>query len=236
MTGSAGKFRAFITDIFLPNRCPFCGKFITWDRLACEQCDKTVPRANDKICRHCGKRSCICGSDINYDMAFASFFYNEEPVRNSIYRFKTIGDTNIAEYAAEDIASFMEKENIPKPDMIIPVPMGRKKRRKRGFNQAELFASCIGKRLDTPVNKNILYKIDTKDEQHNYGRDVREKRVKGLFMAEEADLSGMTVMICDDVMTTGATINECSRLLKELGAGYVISAVCAVTELNNKTS
>lgn len=231
MTGFAGKCRAFIADIFLPNRCPFCGSFITWDRLICEKCDKTVPRANDKICRRCGKCGCICGNNINYDMAFASFFYNEEPVRNSIYRFKKIGDTNIAEYTAADIALFMEKENIFKPDIIIPVPMGRKKRRKRSFNQAELLADCIGRRLDIPVDNNVLYKADTKDEQHNYGRDIREKRVKGLFKAENADLSGMTVMICDDVMTTGATINECSRILKELGAGYVISAVCAVTEL-----
>lgn len=145
-------------------------------------------------------------------------------------RLKLEGDTNIARIAAEDIILHMKNENIPEPDIIVPVPMGRKKRRRRGFNQAKLFADCIGKRLDKPVADNILYKYDNKDEQHNCSREERIRRVYNLFYPGNADLSGMTVLICDDIMTTGATLNRCSELLKELGAAKVIAAVCAVTE------
>ncbi len=235
MTVLADKLKAFILDIFLPNRCPFCGKIIMWDRYVCEDCSSAVTGANDIICRRCGQSVCVCGENIRYDRVFASFLYKEKPVKDAIYRLKVDGDTGIAVYAADDIAAHMEKENIPEPDIIIPVPMGKKKRRKRGFNQAELFAKCIGKRLDVPVDNDILYKYDTDDEQHNYGMNIRKERVKGLFGAEKIDLSGVSVMLCDDVMTTGSTLNECAGLLKELGAESVTAAVCAVTllEKNN---
>lgn len=223
------KCKAFLLDIVFPNRCPFCGDFIMWDKHICGRCEETLQNANDIICRKCGKDKCICGGELNYDVAFATFIYNEKPVRSAILNFKLTGEMNIAEYAVKDIALRMEKENITVPDIIVPVPMGRKKRRRRGHNQAELLAECIGKKLDRPVRNDILFKYDTKDEQHRHGAEERHERVKTLFYTGKADLSGMTVMICDDVMTTGATISECAGILKNLGAECVISAVCAVT-------
>ena len=221
----------FLLDIVFPNRCPMCGDFIAWNDILCKSCEETIPCANGRICRKCGKLRCECKNDIKYDMAFAAFFFSEGYVKDAVYRFKHTGESGIAEYTAKDIAFYMKKENIPKPDIIIPVPMGRMKRFKRGHNQAELLARCIGKSLDTPVNSKVLFKYDTKDEQHSYGRKVREQRVKELFYVKKADLTGMTVLLCDDVMTTGATANECALLLKGLGAKAVIFAVCAVREL-----
>ena len=230
------KCKAFLLDIVFPNRCPFCGDFIMWDKHICDRCEETLQNANDIICRKCGKDKCICGGELNYDMAFATFIYNDKSVRSAILNFKNRGEMNIAEYAVNDIALRIEKENIPVPDIIVPVPMSRKKQRKRGHNQAELLAKCIGKSLDRPVRGDILFKYDTRDEQHQHGAEERHERVKTLFYAGKADLSGMTVMLCDDVMTTGATINECAGLLKQLGAECVISAVCAVTILEKTLS
>lgn len=230
------KCKAFLLDIFFPNRCPFCGDFIMWDKHICGKCEETLRNANDTICRKCGYDKCACSENINYDMALATFFYNEELVSNAIYQFKKTGEMNIAEYTVKDIALRMKRENIPVPDMIVPVPMGRKKRRRRGHNQAELLAKCIGRSLNRPVRSKILFKYDTKDEQHQHTAEERRERVKTLFYAGKADLSGMTVMLCDDVMTTGATINECAGLLKKLGAECVISAVCAVTRLEKTLS
>ncbi len=230
------KCKAFMLDVVFPNRCPFCGDFIMWDKHICSKCEETLQNANDMICRKCGKDKCVCGEDIQYDMAFASFFYNESSVSNAIHRFKETGEMNIAEYTANDIALHMKSENIAVPDIIIPVPMSRRKQRKRGHNQAELLVRCISKELDIPVRKDILFKYDTRDEQHQHSAEERQERVKTLFHAGNADLSGMTVMLCDDVMTTGATISECARLLKQLGAECVISAVCAVTRLEKTLS
>lgn len=232
MMKGKGKVSAFLLDLVFPNRCPLCDRFIKWNECICEECSGSLPKANEFICRKCGKKRCTCREKPRYDMAFASFFYskNQDPVRNAMLNFKLKGEINIAEYAARDIAYYMQKEGIPKPDMVIPVPMGKKKRSERGHNQAELFAACIGRNLDIPVDRKILFKSDTEDEQHNYGRKERKSRVKGLFYAENTDLSGITVILCDDIMTTGSTINECAFLLKEMGAKTVISAVCAVTE------
>lgn len=230
------KCKAFLLDIFFPNRCPFCGEIIRWDMYSCAACREKFIEANGKICRKCGKHNCSCVEGLNYDMAFASCFFGSDGVNKAVYDFKHIGDTNIAYLTAEDAAEYMKAENIAKPDIIVPVPMGRKKQRRRGHNQAELLGRCIGKTLDIPVRSDILYKYDTEDEQHKHTREEREKRVKELFYVGEKRLSDeeSCVLLCDDVMTTGSTINECARLLKEIGAKKVIAVVCAVTKLEKE--
>lgn len=234
MTKWTDKCRAFLLDIVFPNRCPFCNGFITWDAYVCPECADRLPDANDLICRKCGYEKCICNEDEDniYDMTFATFFFHDEGVREAIYRFKRIGDTNIANLSAENIVRHMENEHIPKPDIIVPVPMEKRKQTMRGHNQAELFAQCIGKHLDVPVSSRILFKRSG-GEQHHLGRTERKQHAKELFYSDETDLTGKSVMLCDDVMTTGSTINECAELLKKLGAVKVIAAVCAVTERKN---
>ena len=242
MTQWKDKCKAFLLDIVFPNRCPFCNGFIVWDAYVCPECADKLQDANAQICRKCGYQKCICNDeneDIVYDMVLSPFFFHDDGVRDAIYRFKHIGDTNIADLAAENIVRYMKNEGIPDPDIIVPVPMDKRKQTMRGHNQAELFARCIGKRLDVPVDSKILFKNrNNSSEQHTLSREERREHVKELFFAGFAnrgntDLNGQTVMLCDDVMTTGSTLNECAGLLKKLGAVKVITAVCAVTELEN---
>ena len=232
MTKWTDKCRAFLLDIVFPNRCPFCDGFIAWDAYVCPDCADNLTDANSLICRKCGYKKCTCNEGHRYDMAFAPFFFHDKGVSDAIYRFKHIGDTNIADLAAENIVRYMEKENVPKPDIIVPVPMEKRKQTKRGHNQAELFAKCIGKRLDVPVESRILFKRKG-GEQHRLDRTERKQQAKEIFFTGDSDLTGKTVLLCDDVMTTGATINECAKLLGKLGAERIITAVCAVTELEN---
>ncbi|MCH5194021.1 MAG: ComF family protein [Oscillospiraceae bacterium] len=235
MTRWTDKIGAFLLDIVFPNRCPFCSGFIPWDAYVCPDCADRLRDANSQICRRCGYRDCIChdeDEEIVYDMVLAPYFFHDETVGEAIYRFKKIGDTNIANAAAENIVRYMESEKIPKPDIIVPVPMEKRKQTKRGHNQAELFARCIGKLLDVPVDSRLLFKRKG-GEQHLLDREERIQHARELFYAGSAVLDGKTVMLCDDVMTTGSTINVCAGLLKKLGAAKVITAVCAVTELED---
>lgn len=226
------KCKAFVLDLLFPNRCPFCNDFIVWDKFACKSCADKLQHANNKICRKCGKLYCTCGKEKhNYDAVYASLFFDDINVRKAIYEFKRLGDSNIAEYTSEDTAKCMEREKLEKPDIITAVPMGKRKKRRRGHNQAEIMAKCIGVNLDIPYENNLLFKYDTDDEQHYYTTEVRRKRVYDLFYRGECDLSGKSVVICDDVMTTGATLDRCAELLKEMGAEKVIVIVCAVTRL-----
>ena len=164
-------------------------------------------------------------------MMYGSYFFDEKPVTNAVYRFKHEGERNMAELSAADIAEHMKADNTPMPDLIVPVPMGRRKRIARGHNQAELFGKSLGKALGIPMRRNILFKHDTKDEQHQHTEKERKERVRTLFYGGSENLSGKRILLCDDVMTTGSTMNKCAEILKDAGAESVIAAVCAVTRL-----
>ena len=218
--------KAYILDMFFPNRCPFCNEIIKWDKVVCDVCRKNLIPACEKICHKCGNLNCVCDELKNYDNAYAAVFFDDENVSNAIYEFKRTGMSNLAEYTAEIVCKYIDKA-----DLVTGVPMGKRKQRKRGHNQADILARCIGEHLDMENICNLLYKIDTKEEQHHFSETERKERVKDLFYGSNTDLSGKTVILCDDVMTTGSTLNRCAELLKEMGAEKVIICVCAVTRL-----
>lgn len=218
--------KAYILDIFFPNRCPFCNKIIKWDKVVCDDCRENLVPACEKICHKCGNMNCVCDEFKSYDNAYAAVFFDDKNVSNAVYEFKRTGMANLAEYTAEVVCKYVDKA-----DLVTGVPMGKRKQRKRGHNQADILAKCIGECLDTEYKRNLLYKIDTKEEQHYFSEAERKERVKDLFYRSDTDLSGKTVILCDDVMTTGSTLNRCAELLKEMGADKVIVCVCAVTRL-----
>ncbi len=223
-----GRLGLYVLDILFPNRCPFCGGFIMWDELCCRGCLDALEPANDSICHRCGQDKCRCDkSRYAFDAVYGSLFFDE--TRDAVYLLKNSGELNFAKLAAGDFADRISGDSVLAPDIIVPVPMGKRKQRKRGHNQAELFGKCISKRLDIPVKRDILFKYDEKDEQHFHNAKEREDRVKMLFRGGNADLSGKNVLLCDDVMTTGSTLNECAAILKDMGAEKVIAVVCAVT-------
>lgn len=228
--------KLFVLDILFPSRCPFCGEFIMWNELCCESCRETLVAANDVICRKCGQDKCRCNEKHSFDMVYVSYFFDDENVADAVYRFKHEGESNLAELAAADTVRHMKAEGIPLPDFIVPVPMSVRKRIARGHNQAELFARIFSKSLKIPMRRDLLFKRDTKDEQHKHNEAERKERVKSLFYGGNANLSGKSVLLCDDVMTTGSTLNECAAILKNAGAERVIVSVCAVTRLNGQNS
>jgi len=220
------RCKAYILDIFFPNRCPFCSEIIKWDKTACDDCRASLVSACEKICHKCGNLNCFCSEVKSFDNAYAAVFFDDENVSNAIYEFKRTGMSNLAEYTAEIVCKYIDKA-----DIVTSVPMGKRKRRSRGHNQADILAKCIAEHLDIDCERNLLYKIDTKEEQHQFSEEERKGRVKDLFYGSDVDLNGKIVILCDDVMTTGSTLDRCAELLKEMGAEKVIVCVCAVTRL-----
>ena len=220
--------KAYILDLFFPNRCPFCDEIISWNDNVCDHCRKNLIDASEQICRKCGNCPCECDCVKAYDNSYAALFFDDENVSNAIYEFKRTGMSNLAEYAAEIVCKYIDNA-----DLVTSVPMGKRKQRNRGHNQADVFARCIAEHLDTYLDKNILYKLDTKEEQHHLSEEERAERVKNLFFINDVALNGKTIVLCDDVMTTGSTVNRCAELLKEMGADKVIVCVCAVTRHKN---
>jgi ComF family protein len=105
-----------------------------------------------------------------------------------------------------------------KTHTIVPVPLHRKRERQRGYNQALILARILAKHYDFPCSTKILKRQRHTLQQATLSASQRWKNVRGAFTADPEHLSGQNVLLVDDVMTTGATANECARLLKRNGA------------------
>lgn len=224
------KLKLFLLDLFFPNRCPFCDKFIPWNKLACDRCIDALESTGEEYCTVCGKSPCQCGKKKNvYDRCFSACYY-EGTARKGIISLKSNMGVNAATLFADMIYKKILTSGI-RYDLIVPVPMSKKKQLSRGYNQAEIFAKALGERLNVPVKSNVLIKVDSEIEQHTLNSEERAENVKHQFSTDsKISLENKNVILCDDVMTTGSTINYCAGLLKKMGAKSVTVAVCTVTK------
>ena len=133
---------------------------------------------------------------------------------------------------AEKIVSDMENDIYKfKIDCIVPVPMTKSKLRKRGYNQAEVLADALSERLNAPVENDVIVKKISFREQHKLTADKRQKNADRIYYRTDSEaVRNKTVLLCDDVMTTGSTINKCTKILLEMGAEAVIIAAAATTK------
>lgn len=226
IAGDSG-IKSYLLDLAFPNRCPFCGEFIAYDLLCCEKCFHEALWADENVCTGCGKsflKGCICGS-VDYDGCFAAAYY-ADGVKECIHNLKFHGNINGGEIFGRVLRDRLEIAGVlGKADLIVPVPMTAAQKRERGYNQAELIARAIsaGK---IPV-EDVLCRKHVKVSQHLLGARERRDAVVKQYFATDRDLSGMTVLLTDDVITTGSTLSCCAGLLKKMGAARVICAAAA---------
>ncbi len=227
--------------LLYPPRCPICDKVmdVRFPGI-CSSCRKKISYASEPKCKKCGKKLLLDREEYCFDcrsysheftQARGSWLY-KDPVRAAVYRFK---NSNRRDYAAV-FAEEMIRINIAwlrtlKVDFILPVPLSHKKRRIRGYNQAELLAVEIGKRLDLPVKKKLLQKIKETDQQKSLSRKKRQENLKDAFQIEEKLSFGASVLVIDDVYTTGSTADAVALALKEAGAKevYILCLCIGVT-------
>lgn len=227
------RLMKIITDIFFPNRCPFCDCFIKWDRLVCEKCEGELPFTGKELCEKCGKSPCECSDLLNYDRVYSVCYY-EDKAKKAVLDLKNTNSSNSAEYFASVLSEKISKDDV-KYDYIVPVPMSKSKKRKRGYNQAEEIAVKLSERTGIPVSDSFIYKVDNDSEQHSLNEKERSEYVKAIFFCKDkVELNGKKILLCDDVFTTGSTVSYCAYLLKKLGAEHIGAAVIAVTERHYK--
>jgi ComF family protein len=147
----------------------------------------------------------------------------EGSLQEAIHRWKYDGKTYLTPFFAEWIAEGLNRYWKPGSlDFLIPVPLHPLRLRERGFNQALLLVKDLSRRTGIPYRKRILQKKKPTIPQVNLGGVEREKGVRGTFyVADTEELLGMSVLLVDDVYTTGATVNECSKVLLRGGAERV---------------
>lgn len=227
-------FKRTIKRIFFPEKCKYCGEIIPLGQEFCDCEGAKLPRVSENFCEHCGAETDNCCCDM-LGSAFlphitAPFFYSGE-VREKIHRFKFDGETELALFFGHEMSlRFATVFFEAKPDFVCPVPMTRARFESRGYNQSELLAEEISNELLIP-KENLLLKTKDTLNQHSLTKLERQTNLNGAFCVDsQFDLKGKTVLLCDDIKTTGTTLKKCSDALFEAGAKDVFCLCAAVTD------
>lgn len=208
-----------ILDLLFPPKCPFCGRVMEQTGV-CAACEKTLPwtEGNDAL-REC-EGNIRCAAPLWYEGA----------VRDGILRFKFQGAAASAAPLGELVARCAAEHFSGEFDTVTWVPVGRKRLRKRGYDQSRLLAERACRLWGTkPVQ--LLKKTQDNPAQSTLTEpSARRANVLGVYeAADEAKICGRRILLVDDVRTTGMTLAECARVLKEAGAADVICISIAQT-------
>lgn len=212
-----------ILNLIFPPKCIFCKKVLnTGAKLyACEDCCTQIPYMKNgninliKSSNYYDDIICVCEySGIIKEALIRYKFFNKP----SYYR-------TFAQLLYNKISEMTEWE---KADIIVSVPLYRKKERQRGYNQSHLISKHLGKLLGIKVDGSLIIRTKNTDSQSLLNRVQRLQNVKDAFQVTDATaVYGKSILILDDILTTGTTLNECCKVLKSSGARKVTAAVIA---------
>lgn len=221
-----------------PCRCPYCGTVLSPQEFCCADCLQNLPKIEHPICPFCGhsKEDCTCKKKKAYYSAITAPFYYEETILKAVHRLKFENKDFVADTFAKDMAEAVKLSfPIDEIDLIAFVPFSKKQTRERLYNPSEVLARALSKELSIPCEAILLKLFETKT-QHNLKSDARSGNVLGVYEVEEhADIEDKTVLLVDDIKTTGATLSECAKMLKLRGAKCVYAATFAVTKHKKKS-
>lgn len=217
-----------VLEQFFPVTCPFCGTVISFRQDCCDKC-RPLLNALKGCCSRCGKQKCICERLNFIDRLFAPFPY-DNLVQNAVARFKFQGHREYAKMLAAYMALCLRTSGKINADFIVYVPMERAKYRERGYNQAEELAKELGTQIGVPVLEHALLKKKKTPLQHLLTLEERKENLKGVFTLGGVDISGKRLLLCDDVCTTGMTMEFCAEVLKKHGAAVVTGISFASTQ------
>lgn len=225
-----------LLDFIFPPKCPFCGDILTEALPLCKECAATLPYTGENTCEICSRplqefsyRLCAaCRKEKRYfKKSFIPLVY-EGKTQHAIVSFKYYFHPSYANAFAYLIADKLLKDtdSALNFDFITFIPQSRKTFLDRGYNQSELIAKRLSKILNIPC-KSTLYRTNDSLRQATLNAAERKKNVTTCYFSKETALSG-TALLVDDVYTTGATANYCSRLLKKAGCSDVYLAIALI--------
>jgi ComF family protein len=228
------RFRSTAFQFFLPPQCPCCERFSEEGKQGfCSNCLSQIRWIEPPFCSICGipfisreVETHPCGACVTHRKYFTiarALGAFEGSLQEAIHRWKYEGKTYLTPFFADWMAEGLNRHWEPGSlDLLIPVPLHTRRLRERGFNQALLLVRELSRRTGIPYRKSILQKKKSTIPQVNLSGVEREKELRGTFhVIGKEELSGLSVLLIDDVYTTGATVNECSKVLLRGGAKRV---------------
>lgn len=214
-----------ILGFFYPETCIFCGKICPGG--ICADCRAKVLLIREPRCKRCGKPVRYAEEELCYDCSHRKFHYEQgrslwlhkAPVSQSVYDFKYKNRRVYGEvYAREFVRAFGKLIRIWEIDLIVPVPLHRKKFKKRGYNQAEIVAREIGARMGIAVDSALVIRKRDTAPQKRYGHTERRKNLADAFAVSRTEISARHILIIDDIYTTGSTVDSVAKVLRQSGA------------------
>lgn len=230
-----------ILDTLFPLRCLGCRTKGAW---ICSVCEHQIMLRTEQYCpvclRHITPTGEVCFSCRDkrkpaLDGIFVASYYKEPLFAHALHTYKYRFIPHLSVPFGNILKNALEKSPLRLPDLLIPVPLHKKRLRFRGFNQSELIArelsSSLTPGLEIPLSNDILLRIRyTKPQMKTTSREERLMNLKGAFAlaaGKEALIRGKYLWLIDDVATTGTTLEECATLLKRHGAKAVFGIVLA---------
>lgn len=232
-----GQYLSAFANLLYPMHCLGCRKSLHLEngRYLCADCWGGISYITGPRCRRCGmglgdyamvsQDGCMdCRARrLRFDGAFSAVYY-EDVIRELIHQFKYGRQEFLVEPLAEVLVQYVKglRPHLGNVDMVVAVPLHRKKRLERGFNQAELLGRAVGRFLGLGMHAGGLQRVRNTPSQTSLPFSRRAENVRGAFWVKRpAEFSGKNILLVDDVLTSGLTASECARVLKRAGAGEV---------------
>lgn len=229
-----------------PPQCPYCETIIERTQIMCDSCFRKIRFITGAKCHRCGRPlplppsetnekllclSCLQNKRKAYDLARSVFVYDFFS-RDAILKLKYADRIDLRHF----FVNYMLQAGIDlfdKTDLIIPVPLSKRRRLKRKYNQAGVLGDLLAKRLKKPYSATTLIRIRHTKKQENISRQQRENNVKNAFFVTKPHIvRDKHILLIDDVLTTGSTADACAKTLKKAGAKavYILTIAQVVKE------
>ncbi|MCQ2741332.1 MAG: ComF family protein [Alphaproteobacteria bacterium] len=232
-------------NLIFPPKCIFCGVRLSpkVNIPVCTDCSNNLPYCRVyKRCSKCGKpiaggnaKTCnTCHLKKHYNTKITSAFVYTDKARNAVIALKNEQNQFYAKTLSYYVASMVKLDFKGVDfDAVVSVPPRKTFLKKEKFDQTEALAKEVSLRLGLPYIKRALYQTKVIQKQSNLSYTSRQKNVKGSFAVRKRnEVKNKTILLIDDVMTTGSTLEECAKMLKESGAFRIYSACIATTPLS----
>ena len=226
---SLKKAADLAVNILYPRRCPVCDRPVRpMGALICPECAGVPSGIGENRCLRCGRKVpwhtalCTLCREKRHYFSYGCSAFSYAGIRDSLYRFKYMGRQEYAAWYGQEmtraLAARVRKGGFPRPDLIVPVPLSDRRMRKRGYNQAALLAREVSKRCAVPCLEGALLRVRDTRPLKNEGVLERQENLKRSFLVYGNDVKLKSIMLIDDIYTTGATVDACAKALLSAGA------------------
>lgn len=228
-----------MVSVLFPPRCPICDEVVQSGSLICQACQKEAVCIREPACKKCGKQleenrkeyCADCDKKHHFYSQGKAVFAYQGKMRQSMYRFKYSNKREYAQYYAQEAVrlygDWIQKKEI---EAIVPVPMYRKKEKARGYNQAEVFARALGRKMQIAVKTDLLVRIRNTTPQKQLNEAERKVNLKKAFQVVPNIVKYKKVLLVDDIYTTGSTMDAAADVLMQAGAESVCFLCISIGE------